>query len=260
VFWSGDPVRAAVLKLKQIAMPYHSPGAQSLPAMYSDPDGFWTGFSARVRVVIYNTKLIPRDRAPVSIFDLANDPLLKGKGCIANPLFGTTSMHAAALFIALGDEKARGYFEALSRNGVKVLSSNGEVRRRVAAADCAIGIADSDDAYEAIKDNKPVAVVYPDESGIGTLIVPNAAVLIANSPNPAGGKKFIDYLLSPGTEQALAESDAAQIPLLPNVPTPPHVRTLATLHPMTVDFGKLAAKLEELSRGFLRECTARSMR
>lgn len=260
VFWSGDPVRAAILKLKQVSTRYQPASAKALPKMYSDPDGYWTGFSARARVIIYNTKLVAPDRVPVSIFDLANNAGLKDKGCIANPLFGTTSMHAAALFITLGDKQARDYFEALSRNGVKMVSSNGEVRRRVVEGDCAIGIADSDDAYEAVKDNKPIGVVYPDENGIGTLIVPNATVLIANSPNPAGGKKFIDYLLSPTTEQALAESDAAQIPLLLNVPTPPHVRTLDKLHPMTVDYSELAVKLEELSRGFLREWAARNNR
>jgi iron(III) transport system substrate-binding protein len=260
VFWSGDPVRAAILKLKQVSMRYRPPSATALPKIYSDPDGYWTGFSARARVILYNTTLVARDQIPVSIFDLANNPALKGKSCLANPLFGTTSMHAAALFIALGDKEARDYFEALSRNGIKMVSSNGEVRRRVAEGDCALGIVDSDDAYEAFKDKKPVGVVYPDETGIGTLIVPNAAVLIANSPNPAGGKNFIDYLLSAGTEQALAESDAAQIPLFPNVPTPPYVRTLDKLHPMTVDYSKLAVKLEELSRGFLREWAARNNR
>lgn len=260
VFWSGDPVRAAILKLKDVSTAYQSPNAKDLPRQYSDPAGYWTGFSARVRVILYNTKLIPKKQAPSSVFDLASNPALRGKACIANPLFGTTSMQAAALFVALGDKGARDYFEGLTKNGVKMVSSNGEVRRRVAEGDCAVGIADSDDAHEAIKDQKPIGIVYPDESGIGTLIIPNATVLIANAPHPENGKKFIDFLLSPQTEQALAESDAAQIPLLPNVATPPGMRTIEKLHPMKVDYGKLALKLDELSRGYLREWAARNNR
>ena len=232
VFWSGDPVRAAVLKLKGVSTAYQSPGAKELPKQYSDPDGYWTGFSARVRVIMYNTELIPRGQAPSSIFDLATNAALRGKTCIANPLFGTTSMQAAALFVALGDKRARDYFEGLTNNGVKMVSSNGEVRHRVSEGDCAAGIVNSDDAHEAIKDQKPIEVVYPDESGIGTLVVPNATVLIANAPHPENGKKFIDFLLTPETEQALAESDAAQIPLRPNVTTPPDLRTIDKLHPM----------------------------
>ncbi len=260
VFWSGDPVRAEVLKLKGIASIYKSPNAAELPKEYSDPEGYWTGFSARVRVILYNTTQIAKDQAPESIFDLASSPGLRGKVCIANPLFGTTSMQAAALFVALGDEPARNYFEGLSRNGVKMVSSNGEVRRRVGEGDCAAGIADSDDANEVVKDKKPVGIVYPDESGIGTLIVPNATVLVAHGPNPDNGKKFIDFLLTPETERALAESDAAQLPLLPNVPTPPQLRAIGTLHPMHVDYGKLALKLDDLSRGYLREWATKNNR
>ena len=260
VFWSGDPVRAAVLKLKGIAEQYQSPNARKLPKAYSDPDGYWTGFSARVRVILYNTEQITKDQAPTSIFDLVNRPELHGKSCIANPLFGTTSMQAAALFIALGDKGGRDYFEGLTRNGLKMVSSNGEVRRRVAEGDCAVGFVDSDDAYEAVKDKKPVGVVYPDENGIGTLIIPNATVLIANARHPNNAKKFIDYLLTPQTEQALAESDAAQLPLLPDVTTPPQMRTIDKLHPMQVEYGKLALKLDELSRGYLREWAAKNNR
>ena len=52
----------------------------------------------------------------------------KGKACIANPLFGTTSMHAAALFQSVGDDDAKKCFQSLVDNDVKILSSNGEVR------------------------------------------------------------------------------------------------------------------------------------
>ena len=50
VFWSGDPVRAAILKARSISTPYRSSQAQGLPQHYSDPEGHWTGFSARARV------------------------------------------------------------------------------------------------------------------------------------------------------------------------------------------------------------------
>src|SRR6266852_5980891 len=34
VFWSGDPVRAAILKAKGVATPYHSPQATGLPQQF----------------------------------------------------------------------------------------------------------------------------------------------------------------------------------------------------------------------------------
>lgn len=257
VFWSGDPVRAAILKSKGITIPYRSPNAEGLPSELSDPEGHWTGFSARARVLIYNTDLVPENEQPASIFDLLQERF-RGKACLANPLFGTTSMHAAALFQALGDQKAREFFEGFIANGGTIVSSNGEVRRRVAAGDFALGITDTDDYNVARMEGKPVGVVYPDQEGLGTLLIPNAAVLVAGGPNPTMGRQFIDYLVSAPTELTLAESEAAQMPVRPGVQAPPHVRSLASFQPMAVDYSELARILEQLSEGFLRDWAARN--
>jgi iron(III) transport system substrate-binding protein len=256
VFWSGDPVRAAVLKSKGVSAPYRSARSEGLPQEFSDPEGHWTGFSARARVLIYNRNLVPEGQEPRSVMDLL-DRRFKGKMCIANPLFGTTSMHAATLFAVLGDEKAKAFFEGFRGNGGKMLSSNGEVRRRVADGELAVGITDTDDGNVARLEKKPIGVVYPDQDGMGTLIVPNCAVLIARGPNPEAGRAFIDYLLRPETEEALARSEAAQMPLRKGVVVPEGVTPVERLKVMVVDYGKLAARLEELSTGYLKEWAER---
>ena len=252
VFWSGDPVRTAILRQRGVSEPYRSPVAAGLPAAYSDPAGHWTGFSARARVLLYNTRLIDPAQAPRAVADLA-DARFARKGCIANPLFGTTSMHAAALFQTMGDAPARAFFGRLQANGVRVLSSNGEVRRAVAAGDCALGLVDTDDAAGAVHDGKPVAVVFPDADGTGAVIVPNAVMLVKNAPHPDAAKRFIDFLLSADTESALARSGAAQMPLRPGVVTPPEVRALGSVRAMKLDYAGLATLLDGLSRGFLEE-------
>jgi len=254
VFWSGDPVRAAILKAKGVSAAYKSPAAEGLPPEYSDPAGHWISFSARARVIIYNKNLVSDEEKPTSIHDLA-DPRFKGKACLANPLFGTTSMHAAALFQVLGDENAKKYFDSLVKNDVKILSSNGHVRREVANGVFAIGLTDTDDVHVAMEDGKPVGFVYPDADGIGTLVIPNAAVLIARGPNPENGKKFIDYLLRAETEAALARGEAAQMPLRGNVTLPEGFpfKKVTDLKAMKVQYGALADKQEAITKSFLRE-------
>lgn len=250
VFWSGDPMRAAILKANGVSAPYRSPQADGLPARFSDPAHHWTGFSARARVLIFNRDQVPADAAPQSLSDLLA-PRFAGRTCIANPLFGTTSMHAAALFSVLGDERARAFFDGFLANGGTVLASNGDVRRRVANGECAVGLTDTDDARVAQLEGKPIGIVYPDGDGMGTLIVPNCAVLIAGGPNPGGGRAFIDYLLRPETETALAASPAAQMPLRPGVAVPAGVMPITDLKPMPVDYSDLAARLPDLARGYL---------
>src|SRR5258706_2175053 len=218
VFWSGDPVRAAVLQTKGISASYNSPQTPPWAGQVAGPRHF-TLFSARMRVIIFNRDLLKGKEPPSSIFDLAH-PRFRGMSCLANPLFGTTSAHAAALFHVLGEDQAKDYFRRLTGNQARMLSSNGEVRRRVSAGDFAIGLTDSDDVSVALKDGAPVGFVLPDQQGIGTLLVPNAVVLIAGGPHPENAKKFIDFLLSPESERWLAESDAAQIPLREGIPAP----------------------------------------
>lgn len=259
VFYSGDPMRAGVLKLKGVSEPYKSPAAEGLPKQFSDPEGHWTGFSSRARVIIYNRALVPAGQEPKSALDL-NDPKYKGKACIANPLFGTTSMHAAALFAALGPEKAKQFFEDFAANGGKILSSNGEVRRRVANGEFALGLTDTDDYNVARKEGKPVGVVYPDRDGMGTVIVPNCVVLINGAPHQENAKRFIDYMLGAATEQMLAEGDAAQMPVRSGVPVPPHVITLDKIKPMPLDYATLAADAERITTEFLKGWVDRNLK
>ncbi|PQA85861.1 extracellular solute-binding protein [Hyphococcus luteus] len=257
VFWSGDPVRAEILKKQGVATPYKSPQADGLPAAFSDPQGYWTGFSARARVLIYNKDRVAAGDAPRSVMDLVN-PRFQGRACLANPLFGTTSMHAAALFAVLGEEGAKRFFNEFLANGGQLASSNGDVRRLVAEGRCAIGVTDTDDANVALMEGKPIEIVYPDADGMGTLVIPNAAVLIAGGPNPENGERFIDYLLRPATEEALATSAAAQFPLRAGVAVPEEMITLDQMRPMEVDYTALAGRLEELNRGFLKDFADRA--
>jgi iron(III) transport system substrate-binding protein len=257
VFWSGDPVRAAILKARGISAPYRSPEAEGLAPHFSDPQGYWTGFSARARVLIFNRNLVPKGEEPKSIMDLV-DERFRGRAAIANPLFGTTSMHAAVLFATLGEAKAKEYFEGFITNGGRILSSNGEVRRRVADGEFAVGITDTDDANVARLEGKPVGVVFPDQDGIGALVIPNCVVLISGGPNPEAGKRFIDYLLLPKTEQALAESEAAQMPARPGIPVPAGVTPLDQLRPVQVDYVRLGGLLDQLAQGYLKDWVDRN--
>src|SRR5215208_2628711 len=59
VFWSNEPVRTLVLKKKGVLAQYKSAAADGIPEIFRDPEGYWTGFSARMRVIVYNTKLVP---------------------------------------------------------------------------------------------------------------------------------------------------------------------------------------------------------
>lgn len=238
VFWSGDPVRVFVLVDKGLVQPYKSSNATGIPDAFRATDGTWTGFAARARVLLVNTKLVKPADTPRGVEDLVA-PRWKGKTAIANPLFGTTTMHVAAWFAAWGQDKAKAFMARLKQNGVRVASSNGEVKRLVESGEVAFGLTDTDDAHESVKAGKPVRIVYPDQQGMGTLIMPTVAVLIKNAPHPSGGKKLIDCLLSAEVEKRMAHL-AAHMPLRKGVHVPAHVRPVTSLKAMRVDYPEVA--------------------
>ena len=250
VFWSGDPVRPFVLMERGLVEPYASARAEGLPPALRAADGSWTGFAARARVLLVSTRLVSGSEMPASIRDLA-DPRWKGKIAIANPLFGTTTMHAAALFEHWGDDEAKAFFARLRDNDIRVASSNGEVKRLVAMGEIAFGLTDTDDANDALGDGAPVRVVYPDQDGMGTLVMPTVVVLIKGGPNPAAGKRLIDCLLSPEVEARMAAS-AAHMPLRRGVTVPANVRSVAQLEAMRVDYARVAATMQRI-QPWLRE-------
>ncbi len=252
VFWSGDPVRAIIVRNKGITAPYNSPIASDIESHFKDKEFHWIGFSARARVLIYNTNLVGPEDIPQSIYDLANEQYA-GQVAIANPLFGTTSFHFASWFSSLGDEKAKQFMADLHKNKVVIATSNGDVKKRVAQGEIWCGLTDTDDAFTAKNEGAPVDFLFLDQSGIGNLIIPNTVSIIKNSPNQTNGKRLVDYLLSRETEEKLAIS-CAQMPLHKGVNTPANIPSLDNITAMKIDYDKTAQKLEEI-QNFLKEWT-----
>lgn len=244
VYWANEPIRAEVLRQQAIATPYLSPNAAGIPETFRDPNGYWTGFAARARVLIVHQDVSPQ---PTSVFSYT-DPRWRGKTVIANPLFGTTTDEVAALFVLLGDDRARAFMQELHDNGVKISPSNGDSADLVARGEFSFSLVDSDDVVNRMKQHEPVTMVYPDQGvdALGCFIVPNATVLIAGSPHPEAGKRLIDYLLSKETERKLAFSDAAQIPLHPGVAAPPQLQPIGSIKVMKVDYAEIAANLQAI--------------
>lgn len=244
VYWANEPIRAEVLKQRGISAPYVSPNAREIPATFQDPEGYWTGFSARARVLVVNKRVQDKPRSLLAY----TDPRWKGQAVIANPLFGTTTVQIAALFTLWGDAQAQRFLQGMKENGVKFSTSNGESADFVAAGEVGFGLVDSDDGANRIQQGKPIEMIFPDQGPgeFGCLLVPNAVLLIKGARHPIGARKLIDYLLSRETERKLAFAACAQIPLHSGVETPAGVPRIETLKLMPIQYAQVAKKMEEL--------------
>ena len=251
LFWNNEILNTLRLKEKGLLAPFYPGHAADLPATFRAKDGTWYGFAARARVLIVNTRLVADSDRPKGINDLL-DPKWKGKIGIAKPLFGTTATHAACLFAAWGDARAKGYFRDLKANGVQILSGNKGVAQAVGSGRLAFGLTDTDDAMGEVDAGNPVAIVYPDRApgGLGTLFIPNTLAVLKGAPHPKAAEDLADHLLTPEVEATLAIGPSAQIPLLSSTKALVRVETPQTVHAMEVDF-EAAARLWERVAAFL---------
>jgi len=243
VFWSGEFVQTMHL-MEEGVLAQGDYAAAGLPEGYVDPEGYWAAFGGRGRVILINTDLVTPETAPDSILDLLSESFPPEQVGLANPLFGTTSTEAAALHALWGKDAAQDFYSGLVRRGVQVLDGNSVVRDRVASGQLAWGLTDTDDACGAIQRGAPVQVIFPDQNGFGSLLIPNTVALIAGGPHPAEGQALADFLLSARTEAQLVELDWIAFPTheLPEG-VAPDCYAGVQVHGMAVGFEEIFAAL-----------------
>jgi iron(III) transport system substrate-binding protein len=244
VYWANEPIRAEVLRKKGVLEPYRSPNSRGIDRTFIAQDNSWTGFSARLRLFIVHKDARCR---PTSVWDYA-DAQCGRHGIIANPLFGTTTSHIAALASVKGETMVGRWLGQMRRAGVAIASSNGASADAVADGRYDYALVDSDDAISRLRDKEAIELVYPDQGkgGLGVFVVPNAVMLLHGAPHPKEAKLLIDYLLSAKTEEALAKADCAQIPLHPGIAPPKELRPIEQLSVMRVDYGAVADEMLRL--------------
>jgi iron(III) transport system substrate-binding protein len=265
VFWNNEILSTIRLQKQGLLEPYDSPSAKPYPAECKAGDHTWHAFATRARILIVNTRLVPEKDRPHSLLDLT-DARWRNRVVMAQPQYGTSATQAVCLFQVLGSERAKKYYLDLKANGVQIAPGNKQAAewvgqgRTPAGQEVVIGITDTDDAMEEVRDQHEVAIVYPDrdapaESKLGTLFIPNTLAILKGCPNPEGARGLIDYLLRAEVEKRLAEANSHQVPLNPDVHAklPPEIETPKTVRTMKVDFENAADLWAEAEKFVIHE-------
>jgi iron(III) transport system substrate-binding protein len=253
VFWSSEVLQTVLLAKRKALQPYW-PLKVTYPKRFVDPEGRWTGFAARFRVFAVHQGT---PNPPSSLLDLGR-PEWKGRLAMADPLFGTTTTEAAALFQVLGAEKAKAFYRALRDNHVRTVDGNSVAAEMAGTGEVAVAMTDTDDAYIRQDAKQPLDLVFPNQqpkdAPSGTLLIPNTAGLVEGAPHSHAGIHFLDFLLRPETELMLASLLSRQFPLHPSTQKslPPAVQALAKVKTMNVTYHKLADDYDTIN-AFLRE-------
>lgn len=253
VFWNNEILGTLRLLQADALEPLQIAEAEQFPPQYRSADGYWFGFAARARVLLYNKNLLSVQDLPTSVLELSA-PRWRGRFAIANPLFGTTNTHMVCLWEVLGEERARDWIRSLWENEPVVLPGNRHVAEAVASGRVPVGLTDTDDALGQLEKGAPVEIIFPDQDGMGTLLIPNTVAAIRGARNLEGAKALIEYLLSRETEKRLALGPSGQIPLRKDLQNDPEVlaafpgRVLGKVRPMVVDFEAAARSWQKANK------------
>ncbi len=227
VFWSSEVFMTINLADEGVLEPYESVATTDWPRTFRDPKNRWYGFAARARVIVYAPDRVAENELPDTWMGLC-DERFKGRIVMADPRFGTTGGHLAAMKAywtgIMGAAYYTAFLDGLAENNVRLLpSGNAGVVRAVADGEADLGLTDTDDVWAAKAQGANVRLVYPrhaagfGDDGTGTLLIPNTVARVAGGPNPQTAAQLIDFLLSEQVERLLAESVSHNIPVRPSL-------------------------------------------
>ena len=242
VFWNNELLGTLDLQEKGVLSPHRGSGWERIPAKYKDAEGHWTGFAARLRVLIVNAQVA--DAEPAIRLDKGVLALLDpSRMAVAKPLYGTTLTHYSVLWQRWGGAKLKAWHREWRERGVRELNGNGAVKDAVAAGVCDFGYTDTDDFFAAKDSGRPVEMrpVRLGDENPATICIPNTVAIIRGTEREEAARKLVDFLLSAETELALARSKSRQIPLglVPADQVPAEVRELAEWANEGVDLTQL---------------------
>ncbi len=295
LFWSSEAFAVLRLAADGLLAPLSEELWNGWPAQHRDAQRRWLAFSARARVLVWNTA-----HDTPAIDDLAalcmnatdatnatnatnatklssqhtasTDDAKRHSIAIADPRFGTTRGHLAALEDAWNAARQRGiiaptleqWLHAMRARGVRVLlGGNSAVVEAVALGECAYGLTDSDDAFAAQARGLPIAMSLAralprGDAGGGAMVIPNTIARVArvvradgdvgNDNNARLADRVAQWMVSARCEEIIARSPSRNLPLGPNVAREAAVDAAwAEPDPLQFDLAAASARADEVA-------------
>ncbi|MEM9064860.1 MAG: extracellular solute-binding protein [Planctomycetota bacterium] len=226
VWWSSEPFGTMRLAREGV-LEEIDPPIEQWPAAHLDPEGRWVALALRARVVVYAPDRVDEADLPRDLRAYAESDWPARFG-IADPRFGTTRGHIAALASAWGLEAMGEWLARMEEGGMRIYDGNASVVRAVALGEIDAGLTDTDDVFAAREAGLDVGMWIPSMSdqpsgeawrGV-SLVLPNTAGVIAGCTHPELANRFVSFLVGGRAESVMAASASRNWPVGIGV-TPP---------------------------------------
>ncbi len=222
----------------------------AVPSRYNSPRSDWVGVSARVSMLVYNTRMLQPSQLPTSIMQLA-DARWKGLLGIAP---GETDFQPIvnSLDHALGASATVRWLEALKANaGDHTYPDNETLVAQVNSGEVAIGVINNYYWYRAEAElgasamHSKVALFAPRDPGY--VVDVSGAAALKSSHNLKGSEEFLAFLVSPAGQEIIARSNSFEYPMDPTVTAAGDQTPFASLQPNPITIAELGTGASAVS-------------
>ena len=232
VFYAENTPVLEALEEKGLLSPVRPSTLAAIPPRFNSAAGRWVGVSARVSVLVYNTRMARASELPGSILELSQ-PRWKGRLAFApsetdfQPLITSiTRLDGAAA--------AESWLKGLQANST-VYPDNETVVAQVNSGQSAIGLIDHYYWYrlrsEVGAGEMHSALHYYAPGDPGNLVDVSGAGILRSSPHQAEAQALLAFMVSPEGQSTIAHSDSYEYPLRPGVAAAAGLPPLAKMKP-----------------------------
>jgi iron(III) transport system substrate-binding protein len=212
------------------------------PAKYDSPQHDWVGVSARVSVMVYDTKDLKASQLPKSVLDLAQ-PKWKGKLGLA-PSETDFQPIVTAVAAKYGQAKAVAWLNALKSNADgHEYPDNETLVTEVNSGRVQIGVINHYYWFR-MRDEIGASNVHSAEKLFaprdpGYVIDVSGAAILKSSSHQAEDQRFLAFLVSKQGQEILAHSESYEYPLGSGVQTAKPLYPFAKLEPDPITIAQL---------------------
>jgi iron(III) transport system substrate-binding protein len=242
VFLTENSPPLEELHQRGLLVPVDGATLAETPAIYSSPQGDWVGVSARVSVLVYNTRELRPSQLPGSVLALA-DPKWRGKLALA-PAETDFQPIVTAVAARYGDARTVTWLEGLRRNaGSHIYPDNETIVAQVNSGQAELGVINHYYWYR-LRDEIGAAKIHSAERRFssgdpGYVIDVSGAGILASSHHQVAAQRFLAFLVSRGGEEILAHGKSYEYPLGSGVQTAKPLYPFAELRPDPITIRQL---------------------
>lgn len=245
VYHAAESASAKALAAEGLLEAYKSPRVAELhdwaQKIAEDNKYFQTPIYTGVLGFGYNTELLAKYKMPEPKCwkDLAN-PAYRNEIQMANPGTSGTAFNTVATILQLMGEDPGFKFLAEMNKNVNQYTRSGTAGIRAAGkGETTIGIAFLHDSVAQTVQGYPIKSVAPCE-GTGYEIISSA--IVKGGPNPAGARKWMDFVLSPEGQNVALTVNKFQIPSNRNAKVHPQAPRPSDVKMIDIDLDKYGSK------------------